>query len=160
MWGVVVIDFDFVKDGIFIGGNIRHKSGGLLVAYLPIARPKPSKIGTVALHKFIGGNALLSRLVFIIVVSASSVFIWFSIIESRVPGQLTAMSDNNVFKQKLKRSDAGTPMRENKPLLFYFILFHFINLRSDFFGLPSSTQTAFGNDLFKRRTYGTIFASC
>lgn len=60
----------FVTDGIFIGGKIRHNNGGLLCEYRPIARARPSIIGTVALHKLIGGNVLLSLLVFIIFVSA------------------------------------------------------------------------------------------
>lgn len=33
-------------------------------------------------------------------------------------------------------------------------------LRSVFFGVPSSTQTAFGNDLANRSKYGTIWSSC
>lgn len=169
-FGVVGVDFDAL--GIVIGGKIRQRSGGLLCAYLPIARPKPSKIGTVALHRFIGGSALLSRLDFIIVVNVSSVFTWFSIIVSRTSGQLTATSDSSVFKQKLNRSDAGTPKCTKRNVKYtsnalYFHCFsqylssiRFGYLRSDFLGFPSSTQTAFGNALFNRSKYGTIFASC
>ena len=89
-------------------GKSRLKSGGSF-AYLPIERPRPSKSGTVALQRIIGGITFDSLLFFTMFVNTPSTSTCVVIISSLLSGQQTLISDNSVFKQKLNFSATGTP---------------------------------------------------